>query len=74
MQHDEHLKPIYYTTSECVQLLRVKSRTTLWNWIKAGNFPRPVQLGPAQNGRGAVGFLRTEVDQWNAARAAQRVA
>ncbi len=34
---------------------------------KAGLFPKKVKLGP-----GAIGFLESEIDDWIAARAAER--
>ena len=43
------------------------SRVTLWRWVKAGRFPKPVQLGPQ-----AVGWLEHEIDAWLEARAAER--
>lgn len=43
------------------------TRTTLWRWVKAGRFPKPVQLGPQ-----AVGWLEHEIDAWLEARAAER--
>lgn len=43
------------------------TRSTLWRWVKAGRFPKPVQLGPQ-----AVGWLEHEIDAWLEARAAER--
>lgn len=43
------------------------SGTTLWRLIKAGQFPRPIQLGPQ-----CVGWIESEVDAWLADRAARR--
>lgn len=37
------------------------SRSTLYNRIKAGDFPAPVPLG---NGARAVGWLESDVDAW----------
>ena len=39
------------------------SRTTLWRRVKAGDFPRPLRLGP-----NSVGWRSDEVDQWISAR------
>ena len=35
------------------------SRATLYRWMEAGRFPRPVRLGPQ-----AVGWREDEVDEW----------
>jgi prophage regulatory protein len=44
------------------------SRPTIWRLVRAGTFPRPVQLSsPA-----AVGWIASEVDAWIATRIAQR--
>jgi prophage regulatory protein len=40
------------------------SRSTLYQYIQDGLFPRPVSLGPR-----AVGWLESEVNAWIAARA-----
>jgi prophage regulatory protein len=41
------------------------SEATLWRWIRAGNFPAPIRIGP-----NSVGWLETEINEWIAARAA----
>ena len=43
------------------------SDTTLWRLVRAGKFPRPMQLSP-----GTVGWPEHEVDAWIAARSAER--
>lgn len=35
------------------------SRTTIWRQVKAGTFPGPIKLGAR-----AVGWLRSEVEDW----------
>jgi prophage regulatory protein len=50
--------------SECQQLTRL-SRATRWRLERAGLFPRKRQLSP-----GCKGWLRSEVQQWIAERAA----
>lgn len=40
------------------------SRSTLYSWIKAGTFPRPVPLGSPH----IVAFVSTEIDSWIDAR------
>jgi len=42
------------------------ARSTIYERIKAGEFPQPISLG----GR-ASGFLSSEVDEWIAARVAE---
>jgi prophage regulatory protein len=39
------------------------SRSTIYQYIKDGAFPKPVPLGPR-----AVGWLESDVSQWIAAR------
>lgn len=48
------------------------SRNTLDNWVAAGWFPAPVQLGLTRStGRyGRVAWLKSEVDAWILSRAA----
>ena len=43
------------------------SRSTLYRLITAGDFPRPVRLGPQ-----SVGWLKSEIDDWIASRRAKR--
>ena len=35
------------------------SRSTIYEKMKSGSFPRPIKLGPR-----AVGWVETEVDAW----------
>lgn len=35
------------------------SPATIWRWVKAGNFPAPVKLGP-----NATGWRATDVESW----------
>ena len=39
------------------------SRTTLWRWLRSGQFPPPVRLGP-----GRVAFREADLIEWAAAR------
>jgi prophage regulatory protein len=39
------------------------SKSTLWDWIKADRFPRPVRLGER-----AVAWRASEIDAWIASR------
>ena len=42
------------------------SRSTIYKFIAAGRFPKPVRLGPR-----AVGWLESEIDDWIADRVAE---
>ncbi len=44
------------------------SHTTIWRWVRAGSFPKPVQ--PSGTRRSL--FLRAEVEAWVAAQAESR--
>lgn len=46
-----------------------RSRSTLYADIEAGKFPKPVKLGAR-----AIGFVADEIDDWIAARIAEREA
>ncbi|MHB8211049.1 MAG: helix-turn-helix transcriptional regulator [Acidithiobacillus sp.] len=35
------------------------SKTSIYGWMKAGDFPQPVKLGPR-----AVAWRRSDVDRW----------
>lgn len=39
------------------------SGTTLFRWVRSGNFPKPVRLGP-----NTVGWIEADVDAWLEAR------
>ena len=43
------------------------SRSTIYEKMKNGTFPKPIKLGPR-----AVGWLETEVDAWISERISQR--
>ncbi len=42
-------------------------RSTVWRWQRSQGFPKPVRIGP-----NSVGWLRSEVNAWLAARVAIR--
>jgi len=44
-----------------------RRRTSLLQAVQRGDFPRPIHIGPR-----AIGFIEAEVDQWIAARIAER--
>jgi prophage regulatory protein len=46
----------------------IANRMTLRRWIASQDFPKSVQLGP-----NTVGWLKSEVEAWLAARAAERI-
>jgi prophage regulatory protein len=58
----------FYSDAELDQLTSL-SRTTRWREIKAGRFPKPVELSP-----GRKGFAKRAIHQWMAARDAQATA
>jgi predicted DNA-binding transcriptional regulator AlpA len=51
--------PIYYSQDEVCRIARNVSRQTIYNWEKKGLFPNRRQLGP-----NAIGWLKSEVDDW----------
>jgi prophage regulatory protein len=38
-------------------------RTTIYDWVKAGRFPRPVKIGPR-----AIGWRESDIAEWLASR------
>ncbi len=42
-------------------------RSTLYDWVASGRFPRPVRTGPR-----SVAWIEAEVSDWIAARAGER--
>ena len=45
------------------------SRSTIYEWIRVGQFPRPVSLGAR-----AVGWLEHDIQQWIAGRVEENAA
>ncbi len=43
------------------------SPVTLWRWTRRKGFPAPIKLGP-----NSVGWIEAEINDWLAARAAER--
>jgi prophage regulatory protein len=43
------------------------TEATLWNWVKAGKFPKPIQLVPGQL-NSPIAWYESEVDAWFATR------
>jgi prophage regulatory protein len=50
-----------------VERLTGLKRSTIYEAMRAGTFPRPIRLGA-----GAVGWLETEIAEWQARRIAER--
>lgn len=46
----------------------VRSRTTLWRWVRAGTFPAPIELSARSQG-----WLESAVDDWLSRRPQKRV-
>lgn len=38
----------FYQTSDIMRITQ-KSRSTIWRWIRAGRFPKPMKIGPNSN-------------------------
>ena len=51
------MEPIYRKRelSEALQI----SDVTLWRWVRAGRFPKPIKLGP-----NTIGWLQADVASW----------
>lgn len=47
-----------YRKRELLEGLQISS-VTLWRWVRAGRFPKPIRLGP-----NTVGWLKNEVSAW----------
>lgn len=48
-------------------LYGIQSDSTLYEWMDAGSFPKPIKIGPR-----AVAWVKSELDAWEAARIAER--
>lgn len=51
-------KSAFYTRNQVLEIVPI-GRTTLYNMMSAGEFPKPKQLGER-----AVAWSKTEVDTW----------
>ena len=56
-------QPLSILRRKAVEARTGLSRTTLYDYIKAGRFPRPVRLGDR-----AVGWVEADVSAWLSAR------
>jgi predicted DNA-binding transcriptional regulator AlpA len=52
-----------YTYADLLRMGLANDRSTIWRWVKAGQFPEPIKLSPNR-----TVFRRSEVDAWLAAR------
>ncbi|EKO3563758.1 AlpA family transcriptional regulator [Vibrio metschnikovii] len=52
---------------EVLALTGARSRQTIYNWIKKGDFPAPLQLGG-----NSIGWPKSECDAWRKERAEKR--
>jgi predicted DNA-binding transcriptional regulator AlpA len=55
---DEPAKPLAFVSTNDILARIPITRTTLWNWTRAGKFPRPYALGPR------TVWLASEVDEF----------
>jgi prophage regulatory protein len=62
---DKPMKPIIRKPELCRNL--GISPVTLWRWTRREGFPAPIKLGP-----NSVGWIEAEINEWLAARAAER--
>jgi prophage regulatory protein len=67
-QRPVELKPLVYRLPAVEEVIGLK-RTAIHEQIAAGNFPKPISLGPR-----AKGWLVAEIDAWLRKRADQREA
>ena len=44
---------------EVMEVIGIKGRVTIWRWVKAGTFPKPVKLGPRLHA-----WRRADIEQW----------
>jgi predicted DNA-binding transcriptional regulator AlpA len=59
-----------------VQLLEMLggiSPSTLWEWMKAGSFPCPIELGPSGGRGSACAWYLDEIDDWLATRPRRQI-
>jgi len=47
--------------------------SSIHNWVKAGQFPKPVVMGDPANAHAAVRFRKSEVDEWINARPREKL-
>lgn len=57
-------KQLYITDKYLSQLLDV-SRQTVWRWVREGNLPQPLKLGP-----NCTRWKMSDIEAWEASRRA----
>lgn len=65
--NDQHESPIQYIKLPEVKRICGLSTATIYRMAVSGKFPKQVKLGAA-----AVGWVKSEVDQWASGKAAAR--
>ncbi len=49
----------FLNEKQVLEVIGHRSRSTLWNWVKDGCFPKPRKLGPR-----ATGWSVSEINEW----------
>ncbi|MGE3160403.1 MAG: helix-turn-helix transcriptional regulator [Xanthobacteraceae bacterium] len=57
----------FYSRAQVLEIVPV-SYASLWSWMRTGKFPQARELGPSGGRRIKIGWLRSEVHEWIAAR------
>jgi predicted DNA-binding transcriptional regulator AlpA len=53
---------------QVLQLIGDPAYSTVWEWMRAGTFPLPIELGPPGGRSSMIAWYADEVDEWIAAR------
>ena len=62
---------IFLTQPEISNWIKV-SKSTVYKWVKDGQFPRPVMLGKAEK-NGTARWIRADIIQWLSSRPREKV-
>ena len=57
------INQVFYCWPHIKEITGGKSRSTVWRWTQAGQFPKAKQIGP-----NSVGWLKSEIDEWVSSR------